>query len=126
MKDSDLIHDTLDDAIPPGLAEASLQSLTRAVRHRRFRSHTAAMALPGLALAMARVFLLRPAPAPPSPPATLPATQPTATRPAAAAEFLTDEKLLALFAPEPGVALAGPPHDRHLLVVSRDRRTGRP
>ena len=42
-------------------------------------------------------------------------------------EYLTDEQLLGLFSPELGVALAGPPEDRRLLVVvSRNPGTGSP
>lgn len=122
MKDSDLIHDTLEDAIPPGLADASLHALTRAARHRRFRSRAAAVAIPILALVLG--FISFPRQSPP----LLTAGNPIATSvpQAPPMEYLTDEQLLALFAPDLGVALAGPPDDRRLLVVARDLQTGNP
>ena len=121
MKDSDLIRDTLEDAIPPGLADASLLTLTRAARQRRMQSRVAAAAIPVLVLGLGIIFLPRPATISSSPPAAVP----IAVRPAPSVEFLTDEQLLALFAPDLGVALAGPPEDRRLLVVSRDLRATR-
>ena len=121
MKNSDLIHDTLQDAIPPGLAHASLHALTRAGRHRRLQSRVAAAVIPVLVLGLGIIFLPRPVIVSSS----RPAARPIAPRPAPLVEFLSDEQLLALFAPDLGVALAGPPEDRRLVVISRDLRAAR-
>jgi hypothetical protein len=124
MKDPDLLRDALEDAIPPGLAEASLHALTRAARQRRLRSRAAAIAVPVLALAAGIIFLPRPASAPPAARSIAVHASPPIAPPSV--EYLTDEQLLSLFAPELGVVLAGPPEDRRLLVVARNPQSDTP
>ena len=123
MKPNDLWEDSLGDALPPGLAETTLATMQRERRRMKMRRRVVGASAALLALALGIFALHSPRESTPIAPIATASPQPAA--PAITIHQLTDEELLARFS-NVGVALAGPPEDRQLLIVLADGEVLRP
>jgi len=111
MKHDEFWQDTLGDAMPGDSAARTIAAMQREHRRAKHRRHLAGATSAAAAFAIG-ALALRPA-REPAPIGTVAASSPT---PTITVRNLTDDELLARF-PEVGVALAGTPEDRRLLII---------